>query len=224
MTFTHILHPEIPKIKQINIDGVRHYDTPDGTLISITSLLKNYTPQGILDWKKSVGEEVANERLRHGADRGSKVHQIIENCLSNKSEFDLIGNYGDLAAKMFSQMIPALDKIDRIRALEKGLYSTKYGIAGRVDCIAEYDKELTVIDFKTATRKWNERNENHLIQASFYSVAWEERTGEKVNQIAILTTTEDGELDVYRDNPSNYIGRLEEMIAEYKTGKFTPTE
>ena len=102
--------------------------------------------------------------------------------------------------------------------------STKYGIAGRVDCIAEYDKELTVIDFKTATRKWNERNENHLIQASFYSVAWEERTGEKVNQIAILTTTEDGELDVYRDNPSNYIGRLEEMIAEYKTGKFTPTE
>ena len=224
MTFTHILHPEIPKIKQVNIDGVRHYDTPDGTLISITSLLKNYTPQGILDWKKSVGEEVANERLRHGADRGSKVHQIIENCLSNKSEFDLIGNYGDLAAKMFSQMIPALDKIDRIRALEKGLYSTKYGIAGRVDCIAEYDKELTVIDFKTATRKWNERNENHLIQASFYSVAWEERTGEKVNQIAILTTTEDGELDVYRDNPSNYIGRLEEMIAEYKTGKFTPTE
>jgi len=224
MTFAHILHPEIPKIKQINIDGVRHYDTPDGTLISITSLLKNYTPQGILDWKKSVGEEVANERLRHGADRGSKVHQIIENCLSNKSEFDLIGNYGDLAAKMFSQMIPALDKIDRIRALEKGLYSTKYGIAGRVDCIAEYDKELTVIDFKTATRKWNERNENHLIQASFYSVAWEERTGEKVNQIAILTTTEDGELDVYRDNPSNYIGRLEEMIAEYKTGKFTPTE
>ena len=219
MAFTHLLHPEIPKIKQIDIDGVRHYETPDGTLISITSLLKNFPLQSILDWKKSVGDEVANERLRHGADRGSKVHQIIENCLSNKSESDLIGNYGELAAKMFSQMIPALDKVDRIRALEKGLYSTKYGIAGRVDCIAEYDNELTVIDFKTATRKWDKRNENHLIQASFYSVAWEERTGEKVNQIAILTTTEDGELDVYRDDPSNYIGRLEEMIEEYKTGK-----
>ena len=219
MAFTHLLHPEIPKIKQIDIDGVRHYETPDGTLISITSLLKNFPLQSILDWKKSVGDEVANERLRHGADRGSKVHQIIENCLSNKSESDLVGNYGELAAKMFSQMIPALDKVDRISALEKGLYSTKYGIAGRVDCIAEYDNELTVIDFKTATRKWDKRNENHLIQASFYSVAWEERTGEKVNQIAILTTTEDGELDVYRDDPSNYIGRLEEMIEEYKTGK-----
>ena len=219
MTFTHLLHPEIPKIKQVNIDGVRYYDTPDGTLISITTLLKNFTPEGILEWRKAVGEEVANEVMRAAADRGSKVHKIIENCLSNKPENDLVGNYGELAARMFSQMVPALDKIDRIRALEKGLYSTRFGIAGRVDCIAEYDKELTVIDFKTSTRKRDERNETHLVQASFYSLAWEERTGEKVNQIAILTTTEDGELDVYRDDPSNHVDRLEEMIEEYKSGQ-----
>jgi len=219
MTFTHLLHPEIPKIKQINIDGIRHYETPDGTLISITSLLKNFTPQGILDWREAVGEEVANEVMRAAADRGSKVHKIIENCLSNKPENDLVGNYGELAARMFSQMVPALDKIDRIRTLEKGLYSTRFGIAGRVDCIAEYDNELTVIDFKTSTRKRDERNETHLVQASFYSLAWEERTGEKVNQIAILTTTEDGKLDVYRDDPSNHVDRLEEMIEEYKSGQ-----
>ncbi len=219
MTFTHLLHPEIPKIKQININGVRYYDTPNGTLISITSLLKNFTPEGILEWRKAVGEDVANEVMRAAADRGSKVHKIIENCLSNKPENDLVGNYGELAARMFSQMVPALDKIDRIRALEKGLYSTRFGIAGRVDCIAEYDKELTVIDFKTSTRKRDERNETHLVQASFYSLAWEERTGEKVNQIAILTTTEDGELDVYRDDPSNHVDRLEEMIEEYKSGQ-----
>ena len=219
MTFTHLLHPEIPKIKQININGVRYYDTPDGTLISITSHLKIFTPEGILEWRKAVGEDVANEVMRAAADRGSKVHKIIENCMSNKPENDLVGNYGELAARMFSQMVPALDKIDRIRALEKGLYSTRFGIAGRVDCIAEYDKELTVIDFKTSTRKRDERNETHLVQASFYSLAWEERTGEKVNQIAILTTTEDGKLDVYRDDPSNHVDRLEEMIEEYKAGK-----
>ena len=219
MPFTHILHPEITKINQVNVNGVRYYDTPDGTLISITSLLKNFTPKGILEWRKAVGEDVANEVMRAAADRGSKVHKIIENCLSNKPENDLVGNYGELAARMFSQMIPAIDKIDRIRALEQGLYSTRFGIAGRVDCIAEYDKELTVIDFKTSTRKRDERNETHLVQASFYSLAWEERTGEKVNQIAILTTTEDGELDVYRDDPSNHVDRLEEMIEEYKSGQ-----
>jgi len=172
-----------------------------------------------LDWRKSVGDEVANKVMIAATDRGSKVHEIVENCLSNKPENDLVGNYGELASRMFSQMIPAIDKIDRIRALEQGLYSTKYGIAGRVDCIAEYDKKLTVIDFKTATRKRDEINENYLVQACFYSIAWEERTGEKINQITILTTTEDGKLDVYRDDPSNHIVRLEEMIEEYKTGK-----
>jgi len=116
-------------------------------------------------------------------------------------------------------MVPALDKIDRIRALEQGLYSTRFGVAGRADCVAEYDKELTMIDFKTSTRKRDEINETYLVQATFYSLAWEERTGEKVNQIAILTTTEDGELDVHIDDPSNHVGRLEEMIEEYKTGK-----
>ena len=102
MAFTHLPHPEIswfkqfknllctgsryreiPKIKQIKIDGIRHYETPDGTLISITSLLKNFTPQGILDWRKAVGEEVANAVMIAATDRGSKVHQIIENCLMN---------------------------------------------------------------------------------------------------------------------------------------------
>ena len=218
MPFTHLLHPEIPKIKEVNINGVRHYDTPDGALISITSLLKNFTPQGILDWRKAVGAEVANEVMRAAGDRGSKVHKIIESCLSNKPENDLVGNYGELPARMFGQIVPALDKIDQIRTLEQGLYSTRLGIAGRVDCIAEFDGKISTIDFKTSTRKRDEINENYPVQATFYSIAWEERTGEKIDQIVILTTTETGELDVYKDEPSKHVGRLEEMIDEYKSG------
>ena len=217
MPFTHVLHPEITKIKQININGVRHYDTPDGALISITSLMKNFTPKGILEWRKNVGAEVANEVMKAATDRGSKVHKIIESCLSNKPENDLVGNYGELPARLFNQMIPALDKINMIRALEKGLYSTQLGIAGTVDCVAEYEGKLSIIDFKTARRKWDEINETYLVQATFYSIAWEERTGEKVDQIAILTTTETGELYVHKDDPSKYIKRLDEMIADAKT-------
>ena len=217
MTFTHLLHPEIPKIKEVNINGVRHYDTPDGTLISITSLLKNFTPQGILDWRKDVGAEKANEVMRAAVDRGSKVHKIIESCLLNKPENDLVGNYGELAARLFGQMVPALYKIDRIRTLEQALYSTRLGIAGRVDCIAEFDGKISTIDYKTSTRKRDEINENYPVQATFYSIAWEERTGEKIDQIVILTTTETGVLDVYIDDPLIHVRRLEEMIAEYKS-------
>ena len=219
MPFTHVLHPEITKIKQININGVRHYDTPDGALISITSLMKNFTPEGILEWRKKVGAEVANEVMKAATDRGSKVHKIIESCLSNKPENDLVGNYGELPARLFNQMIPALDKINMIRALEKGLYSTQLGIAGTVDCVAEYEGKLSIIDFKTARRKWDEMNETYLVQATFYSIAWEERTGEKVDQIAILTTTETGELHIHKDDPSKYVNRLNQMIQEYKSGR-----
>jgi genome maintenance exonuclease 1 len=115
-------------------------------------------------------------------------------------------------------MVPALYKIDRIRTLEQALYSTRLGIAGREDCIAEFDGKISTIDFKTSTRKRDEINENYPVQATFYSIAWEERTGEKIDQIVILTTTETGELDVYIDDPSKHVERLEEMITEYKSG------
>jgi len=116
-------------------------------------------------------------------------------------------------------MVPALDKIDQIRGLEQAVYSKRLGVAGRTDCIAEYDGKLSTIDFKTATRKRDEINENYPVQATFYALAWEELTGEKIDQIAILTVTEDGTLDVYKDDPSLYVKKLEEMIEEYKTGK-----
>ena len=218
MPFTHILHPIITKIKQVNVNGVRYYDTPDGTLISITSLLKSFTPEGILAWRKSVGEEAANEVMKAATSRGSKVHKIIESCLSNEPENDILAvKYGSLPARLFSQMIPALDKINMIRALETGLYSKRLGIAGTVDCVAEYEGKLSIIDFKTARRKWNEINENYLVQATFYTIAWEERTKEKIDQIVILTTTETGELSVHKDDPSKYIKRLDEMIAEHSS-------
>ena len=217
MTFTHVLHPEIPKIKQINVDGVRHYETPDGTFISITSLLKAYTPKGILEWRESVGDDIANYVMRNATARGNKVHKIIENCLSNQPETDLIGNHGVLAAGLFQLMIPALDKIDQIRGLEQAVYSKRLGVAGRIDCVAEYDGKLSTIDFKTASRKRDEINENYLVQATFYTLAWEECTNEKIDQIVILTVTEDGTLDVHKDNPSLYVEKLEKMIEEYNS-------
>ena len=217
MTFTHVLHPEIPKIKQINVDGVRHYETPDGTFISITSLLKAYTPKGILEWRESVGDDIANYVMRNATARGNKVHKIIENCLSNQPETDLIGNHGVLAAGLFQLMIPALDKIDQIRGLEQAVYSKRLGVAGRIDCVAEYDGKLSTIDFKTASRKRNEINENYLVQATFYTLAWEECTNEKIDQIVILTVTEDGALDVHKDNPSLYVEKLEKMVEEYNS-------
>ena len=209
--FNHFPPQELPEIKQINIDGKRHYETPAGTFISITTLLSSQTPQGVLDWRKSVGDDVANYVMRMASSRGNKVHKMVESYLSNKPQNDLVGEFGVLASGLFNLMIPALDRIDNIRGLEKALFSKRLKIAGRTDCIAEFDGILSVIDFKTASKERDEINENYLIQSTFYSLAWQERTGQKIDQIVIITSTEDGKMSVHVDDPSKFVSKLEEI-------------
>ena len=216
MTFEHLPPEELPQIKQFKVNGKRHYETPSGTFISITTLLSSQTPQGILEWRKSVGEDVANYVMRTAASRGSRVHDMIESYLYNKPMGNLTTDYGVLAAGLFNLMVPILDRIDNIRVLEKGIYSERLGIAGRTDCIAEFDGKLSTIDFKTASNQRDETNENYLIQATFYSLAWEELTGQKIDQIAIITGTEDGHASVKVDTPTKYVKRLEDIVEEYK--------
>ena len=216
MAFAHLSPEELPQIKQISVNGKRHYETSSGTFISITTLLSSQTPEGILEWRKSVGEDVANYVMRAAATRGSDVHDIIESYLSNKPLGNLTTDYGVLAAGLFNLMVPILDRIDNVRVLEKGIYSERLGIAGRTDCIAEFDGKLSTIDFKTASKQRDEINENYLIQATFYSLAWEELTGQKIDQIAIITGTEDGHASVKVDTPTKYVKRLEDIVEEYK--------
>ena len=216
MVFVHLPAQELPEIKQINIDGKRHYETPHGTFISITTLLSSLTPGGILDWRESVGDNVANYVMRIAATRGSKLHNIVESYLLNEPKNDLVGEHGILAAGLFNLMRPALDKINKIRALEQTLYSKNLSVAGRTDCIADFDGHLSTIDFKTTSKIHDETNENYLLQATFYATAWEEQTGERIKQIVIITGAENGQLDVKTDDPSKYIGKLKKIIEEYK--------
>ena len=216
MTFEHLPPEKLPQIKQINVNGKRHYETPSGTCISITTLLSSQTPEGILEWRKSVGEDVANYVMRTATSRGNRVHDMIESYLYNKPMGNLTTDYGVLAAGLFNLMVPILDRIDNVRVLEKGIYSERLGIAGRTDCIAEFDGKLSTIDFKTASKQRDEINENYLIQATFYSLAWEELTGQKIDQIAIITGTEDGYASVKVDTPTKYVKRLEDIVEEYK--------
>jgi len=216
MVFTHIPTRGLTEIKQINIDGKRHYETPHGTFISITTLLSSLTPKEILDWRESVGDDVANYVMRVAGTRGTKLHNIVESYLSNEPQNDLVGEHGVLAAGLFNLMRPELDKIDKIRALEQTLYSKNLSVAGRTDCIADFDGHLSTIDFKTTSKIRDETNENYLLQATFYATAWEENTGERIKQIVIITGAENGQLDVKTDDPSKYIDKLKKIIEEHK--------
>ena len=147
--FNHV-DLDLPQLERETIDGVRYYQTPEGNqkLVSITSVISYINRQIFIDWRKKVGAEEADKITRKATSRGTDFHTLTENHLDNK-EFKT-GSVQPLSEFMFLLAKEELSRIDNIHALETSLYSLELDIAGTVDCIAEYDGELAVIDFKTS--------------------------------------------------------------------------
>ena len=208
----------LPEIKATTTDGVRLYETPEGNKYpSITTVLSVRNKKGLFEWRKRVGEDVANYVARKAATRGTHVHHMCEDYLNN--DFDEEKNKKKfLPYVLFNQLRESvLQKIDNIYAQECGLYSDKYKVAGRVDCIAEYDGVLSIIDFKTSTKERSDAwNESYYIQASAYAEMFEERTGVAIEQVAILVVTEDGIVQEFVKNKKEYLPLLTDTIREWE--------
>ena len=208
----------LPEIKATTTDGVRLYETPEGNKYpSITTVLSVRNKKGLFEWRKRVGDDVANYVARKAANRGTSVHHMCEDYINN--DFDEEKHKKKfLPYVLFNQLRESvLQKIDNIYAQECGLYSDKYKVAGRVDCIAEYDGELSIIDFKTSSKeRSDEWNESYYIQASAYAEMFEERTGIAINQVVILVVTEDGVVQEFVKNKTEYLPLLSDVIKEWK--------
>ena len=208
----------LPEIKAKTTDGVRLYETPEGNFYpSITTVLSVRNKKGLFEWRKRVGEDVANYVARKAANRGTSVHHMCEDYINN--DFDEEKHKKKfLPYVLFNQLKESvLQKIDNIYAQECGLYSDKYKVAGRVDCIAEYDGKLSIIDFKTSSKERSDDwNESYYIQASAYAEMFEERTGIEINQVAILVVTEDGVVQEFVKNKTEYLPMLTDTIKEWE--------
>ena len=77
MTFNHV-SVEIPELKTKTINKKRFYVTPEGYYPSITTVLSNRKKEGLWEWRKRVGADVANYVARTAAARGTKVHHMCE--------------------------------------------------------------------------------------------------------------------------------------------------
>ena len=149
--------------------------------------------------------------------RGTSFHTIIEKYLLNEDaivEEKKTSRPGDYY--MFAQIKEELDKINNIKALETALWSGTLKMAGRVDCIAEYDGKLSVIDFKTSKAIKDEKDiQEYFMQATAYAIMFKERTGITIKNIAILMSCEDGSVMVYQKNPVEYVAPLKSAIDQY---------
>jgi genome maintenance exonuclease 1 len=219
--FTHSNVPFVP-IERETIDGVRYYKV-FGTeelvkMPSITSVISWRNRNKFKAWRKKVGETVANNITRKATHRGTDAHTLIEEYLNNSETFsDVL----PLSQFLFKQAKPELNKIDNILCQETALYSTQLGIAGSVDCIAEFDGELAVIDFKTSAKpKPREWIEDYFVQCAAYACMLYEMKGIMVKKFVIIMTCEDGECVVYEErDKKKYINLLSEYIREFVESK-----
>jgi len=216
MTFIHCNFLGDLELEKKETNGIRLYNLPDGQWVpSITSVTSFYNRQIFVEWRKRVGEEKANNITRRATARGTDFHQVCQDYLENK---ELVwDNYQPMTKFMFHHAKTELDKINNIHAIERTLYSEYLGLAGRVDCIAEYDGELAVIDFKTSEKikpeKWIE---NYFVQETFYAAAYYELTGKVVKKLITLMVTPGGEVKVFdKRNKDDYIRLLVRYIKEF---------
>ena len=213
-----------PEVTTETRNRKRFYVTPEGEKYpSIPTVLSIRKKEGLFEWRKRVGNDVANYVARTSASRGTKVHHMCEDYLNN--EFDEEKHKKDfLPFCLFNQLKDqVLCNVGNIHAQEAGLYSDKYKVAGRVDCVAEYKDTLSIIDFKTSTRERSDDwNENYYIQGSAYAEMFEERTKIKIDQVVILVVTEDGTVQEFVKSKQDYLPMLEESINEWSKSNETP--
>ena len=207
----------LPKLERETIDGIRYYKVPDDEellkLVSITSITSHFNREIFVKWRKRVGEEEAEKITKAATSRGTDMHSLTENYLKNQD----LPSVPPLPDFLFKIAKAELNRINNIHALEGSLYSKQLGIAGTVDCIAEYNGELAIIDFKTSKKpKPREWIDHYFVQCCAYAAMFYELTEIPVKKFVIIMSCENGECVVYEEyDKAKYLKLLVQYIRKF---------
>ncbi len=202
----------LPKTKGKKIDGHRFYQIDGKNYPSITTVLGIQKTKELQKWRDSIGNDVANWEMGRAARRGKATHTLVEQYLKGETPSER----SVLPLGLFRLLKPYVDQINNIHALETIMYSKKLTVAGQVDCIAEYNGKLSVIDFKTANKERQESwIENYFLQTCAYSIMYEELYGTKIEQLVILIAGEDGTMVPFIKERKPYEEKLGKSIQDF---------
>jgi len=216
--FNHVnMDTTLDELQAEMTDTGRVYTTPEGNRYpSITTVLSLLSRDGIARWKKKVGEEKANRISTQASIRGTAVHDLAEKYVNNDPNWAK----GAMPVNVFTfnSIRPLLEKhLNNVWIQEAPLYSDKLQIAGRVDCIAEWDGELAIIDYKTSKKpKKFEHIQNYLIQESVYAACFYERTSVQIRKIVTVIAVDDNEPQIFIDTPYKHLAEFISVRKQYK--------
>ena len=221
-SFNHVKLSELDfELESETTESGRTYKTPGGkSYPSITTVLSNYNKKAIYEWRQRVGEDEANRISRAASGRGTKLHNAVEKYLLNEMTDLKYKSMMPDTKELFLKVKPFLDShIGDIYGIEQPLYSDRLHIAGRCDCIAEWEGELSIVDWKTSSKvKEKSYIQNYFMQCAAYDEMFEERTGKPIKQIVVAIAVEDSDMPlIFIENKSDYLLPLQEYILRYNS-------
>lgn len=210
----------VPTLSRVEKDGIRRYQTPEGNLYpSVTTVFGVIQNTALDEWRARVGEEEARKIAKRAAMRGTYIHEQCEHLLKGtKAPANPINTM--LYRDAWNAFKPIVNRIGNVYAIETQLYSDTLEVAGTVDCIGDWEGEVSVIDFKTSSRrKTHESIETYWMQTAAYAQMWEERTGIEVNNLVILMSVEDDSPLVFKDYKHIWLDKFSQVRVQYKNVK-----
>jgi hypothetical protein len=216
--FTHVDHGFVlQELTADTSDKGRFYTTPSGAVLpSVTTVLSMQDKSGLDDWIKRVGEDEAKRITLQAGRRGTAVHDLAEKYVNN----DVNWKRGAMPANLFTfnTVKTVLDKhLDNIWTQEAALYSERLSVAGRVDCIAEWDGVLSIVDYKTSRRpKQRKYVEGYFIQESVYAACFFEMTSVPIKQIVTVIAVDGSEPQVFVEKAMDHLHKFVALRQRFK--------
>ena len=209
----------IPPLVRID-EPFRLYETPEGNRYpSVTGIVGLHTEGHINEWIRKVGEKTAADISSRAAARGTLIHENCENYLQGKPlTFSM---FQVEEKRMFNHLLPVLNSITEVHAMETKLYSDKFRCAGTVDLICrDTSGSLMILDWKTSGRyKDKEDIDHYFMQCAAYAWMFYERTGVAVSKIRIAMTTEEFGLLQFNEEVKKWLPKFMHLREEYRAVK-----
>ena len=213
------------KAYKIDSPSGRVYETPDGIYPSITTILGATSDKSFLvRWRKKVGDAEADRIVNEAAERGTAVHDYIEQYFKQTelSFSQFYENSGLLNEKTnVRQPTRAIIKeCERNKftpyAQEIPLWHPKLKYAGRVDGIGLWNDTLSIIDFKTSRKKkYPSTIKNYYIQCTAYAVAHNYLFNTQINNFAIVIGGDQVDMQLFEGKVINYIPELKFRVKQF---------
>ena len=210
------------KLKRVEVNGKRRYETPGGPPVaSVTTILSETKDKThLIEWRKRVGEQKAQEITTEAAGVGTRMHKYLEDYIDT-GEWPTAGSnpYAQQAHNMATVIkIHAMDDVDEIWGSEVPLYIPQM-YAGTTDLVGVYKGQPCIMDFKQTNRpKKKEWVEDYYLQMTAYALAHNEIHGTDIREGHVFMCSralEYQQFDLWPDEFDDWSNKWWDRVYQY---------